>query len=241
MAEVKIKSENFLTIQGWMVTELNLKGNELLIYACIYGFSQTDDQWFTGSRQYLADWTNSTKQGVQKCLKSLIEKGLLEKKEIFTNGVKFCSYRAKKLPTSQQSLLGVGNKVDWGVVNKVDWGGQQSLPNNIEYNIDLDNKEIYIYIVEYLNQKAKTNYRATSKKTKSVIHARLAEGFTVEDFKKVIDKKCADWLGTEYEQYLRPETLFGTKFEGYLNANVTKKKVNTGVPDDVEDPLTGLF
>ena len=92
MAEVKIKSENFLTIQGWMVTELNLKGNELLIYACIYGFSQIEDQWFTGSRQYLADWTNSTKQGVQKCLKSLIEKGLLEKKEIFTNGVNFVDW-----------------------------------------------------------------------------------------------------------------------------------------------------
>ena len=50
-----------------------------------------------------------------------------------------------------------------------------------------------------------------------MIHARCEEGFTVDDFKKVIDKKCAEWMGTDWEKYLRPETLFGTKFEGYLN------------------------
>ena len=76
------------------------------------------------------------------------------------------------------------------------------------------------YIVDYLNAKAGKNYRAKSKDTAKHINARLAEGFKVEDFKTVIDKKCAEWLGTEFEQYLRPATLFGTKFEGYLNAPV---------------------
>ena len=64
-----VKPENYITIQGWMVTELKLKGNELLIYALIFGFTQTTNQNFTGSLQYIADWTNSTKQGVLKCLK----------------------------------------------------------------------------------------------------------------------------------------------------------------------------
>lgn len=73
-------------------------------------------------------------------------------------------------------------------------------------------------IVEYLNQKAGMQYRSGSKATQQHINARLAEGYTVEDFKTVIDKKCADWKGTDYEQYLRPSTLFGTKFENYLNA-----------------------
>lgn len=73
-------------------------------------------------------------------------------------------------------------------------------------------------IISYLNEKAGTNYRYSSKKTKTSIHARLNEGYTIEDFKTVIDKKCNDWIGTDYEKYLRPETLFGTKFEGYLNA-----------------------
>ena len=71
MAENKVKRENYITIQGFMLTDLKLKGNELLIYACIYGFSQAENQVFNGSLQYLADWTNSTKQGVIKCLKSL--------------------------------------------------------------------------------------------------------------------------------------------------------------------------
>ena len=85
-------------------------------------------------------------------------------------------------------------------------------------------KEIYISIVEYLNEQAGTNYKHTSKKTQTCIHARLEEGFSVDDFKSVIDKKCTAWKGTEYEQYLRPETLFGTKFESYLNAKVTPGK-----------------
>lgn len=85
---------------------------------------------------------------------------------------------------------------------------------------DID-KEIYISIVSYLNEKAGTKYKSSTQKTKSAINARLAEGFTLEDFKTVIDKKCAEWMNSQMEQYLRPETLFGTKFEGYLNAKVT--------------------
>ena len=102
----------------------------------------------------------------------------------------------------------------------------------------------YIYIVDYLNQKAGTKYKASSKKTQTCIHARLAEGFTIDDFKVVIDKKCADWLGdAKMEQYLRPETLFGTKFESYLNAKVTKTQQpkNNGMHIDADDPLDGLF
>lgn len=83
-------------------------------------------------------------------------------------------------------------------------------------------KEIYTKkneeIVSYLNSKAQTNYKATTNKTKSLIHARLQEGFSVDDFKRVIDVKCNEWLqDKEMHKYLRPETLFGTKFESYLN------------------------
>lgn len=77
-------------------------------------------------------------------------------------------------------------------------------------------------IISYLNEKAGTNFRVTTDKTKKAIHARLSECFTVDDFKTVIDKKCAEWIGDpKMEKYLRPETLFGTKFEGYLNAKTT--------------------
>jgi uncharacterized phage protein (TIGR02220 family)/predicted phage replisome organizer len=107
---------------------------------------------------------------------------------------------------------------------------------------DID-KEIYKSIVDYLNEKAGTNYRASTGKTQTCIHARLAEGFTFDDFKTVIDKKCAEWMGTEWEKFIRPETLFGTKFESYLNAKVTNNKpVNTGIPQGSnQSDLDDLF
>ncbi len=72
-------------------------------------------------------------------------------------------------------------------------------------------------IVTFLNSMVGSNYKSTTSKTRKLIAARLAEGFTVDDFKAVITKKAKEWQGTDMAQYLRPETLFGTKFEGYLN------------------------
>ncbi len=81
-------------------------------------------------------------------------------------------------------------------------------------------------IVDYLNKKTDSHYKATTPKTKQLVQARLKEGFTVDDFKTVIDKKTATWLKDgKMNKYLRPLTLFGTKFEDYLNEKVK------GVPD----------
>lgn len=129
----KVNDENYINIMGWMVNKLHLKGNELLIYAIIYGFSQAEQQTFSGSLQYLADWTNSTRQGVMKNLKSLLDKGLIEKKDININGVKFCEYCTTE-------LQGVYNKVYRGVQQSSTGGVQQSLHNNI--NIDNTNNNI---------------------------------------------------------------------------------------------------
>lgn len=86
-----------------------------------------------------------------------------------------------------------------------------------------NNAELIKPIIDYLNQSAGTRYRYTSNKTQTLIKARLKEGFTLDDFKTVISKKTEEWLGSEMEKYLRPETLFGSKFEGYLNQKVTRK------------------
>ena len=81
-----------------------------------------------------------------------------------------------------------------------------------------DNSTIYKDIISYLNDKTNSHYKYSTKKTKSLIDARLKEKFTVEDFKAVIDKKVKEWLkDTKMVQYLRPQTLFGTNFESYLN------------------------
>lgn len=80
-------------------------------------------------------------------------------------------------------------------------------------------------IIDYLNKTADSRFSKKTKSTRSKIRARLREGFTAYDFKEVIDKKCMDWKGTDFEQYLRPETLFGNKFEGYLNAKKNGKRI----------------
>ena len=126
----KVKNENHTTIMGWMINELNLKGNDLIVYAIIYGFSQTKGQKFTGSLQYLADWCCCTKQGIQKNLKNLLEKGYITKQEIEKNGVKFCEYAAV-----ERSCI---------VCNSVVYPMQLSCYNNIEDNIEdnIDNTNV---------------------------------------------------------------------------------------------------
>lgn len=73
-------------------------------------------------------------------------------------------------------------------------------------------------VVQALNETVGSHYRPTSKATMRHVLARLREGFSVEDCKEVIRKKAEEWGGTDMAKYLRPETLFGSKFEGYLNA-----------------------
>ena len=114
---------------------------------------------------------------------------------------------------------------------------QENRDKSIEYrdkSIDIDKeikKEIitseievtppYKEIVDYLNTLSGTNYRSSSKKTQQLIKARINEGYTLEDFKVVIEKKTREWINdNKMKTYLRPETLFGTKFEGYLNQPV---------------------
>lgn len=99
-----------------------------------------------------------------------------------------------------------------------------------EEDIEIDKYiNIYSSIISYLNEKAHTKYRPSSSKTKTLIKARLNEGFTEDDFKKVIDNKTEEWLNSDMEKYLRPETLFGTKFESYLNQKSGGNYGNNGI------------
>lgn len=112
-----MKENTYLVIQSWMVTDLKLSGNDLMVYAIIYGFSQDGESKFTGSLQYLADWCNATKAGIQKNLKNLVDAGLIVKYESFKNNIKFCEYSC--IP-----------------YNKVAHPMQQSCINNIDNNIE---------------------------------------------------------------------------------------------------------
>lgn len=83
----------------------------------------------------------------------------------------------------------------------------------------------YVEIVDYLNSASKKSFKSGTKASQTFIKARWKEGHRLDDFKKVIDTKCSEWMNTEQEQYLRPQTLFGTKFESYLNQ---KPKLSNG-------------
>ena len=116
--ENKVKNENHLTIDGWMINNLALKGNELIIYALIYGFSQDGESEFYGSRSYIAEWCNSSLPTVDKALNELIRKGYILKRVETINNITFNRY-----------------KVNLGVVKKLYRGSKETLYNNIEYNI----------------------------------------------------------------------------------------------------------
>lgn len=119
--------------------------------------------------------------------------------------------------------------------------------DRIELELEKDNIDIYSpakaehnipykEIIDYLNMRLGSNYRYTTNKTKDLIKARFNEGFNLDDFKIVIDKKCIEWMNTDMQKYLRPETLFGTKFESYLNQQVKEKKLTTkDIPVDISD------
>lgn len=86
------------------------------------------------------------------------------------------------------------------------------------------NDDLIIEIIDYLNECTGKSYKPNSKVAILNINARLKEGYTKDDFIKVITIKSTKWLGTKFEDYLTPNTLFGNKFESYLNENITKEK-----------------
>ena len=107
----------------------------------------------------------------------------------------------------------------------------------LDRGISPDQRYKYIYIVDYLNKKTGKSFKANSSKTRKLIDARFNEGYTIEDFRKVIDIKVAQWKDDKkMDGYLRPETLFSNKFEGYLNEKIIedskiddKKKASNGM------------
>lgn len=102
---VDISDDNFVVLQGYAVKQLKLKGTELIVYSIISGFSQTNGNWFTGSVNYLCSWTNAGRTTIFEVLAKLVDKGLIEKKEIYKNGIKYCEYRALKTKTDNKPTI----------------------------------------------------------------------------------------------------------------------------------------
>lgn len=180
-----------------------------LMYGEITALSNQKGYCFA-SNGYFAELYGCTKQAISKWIKLLERFGYVNISYFESNG-----QQQRRVSISvdryQLELIGVSTGVDH---------------NNTSNNKDIVGKpdiSAFKEVVDYLNAKLGTKYRASTKATQRKISARLNEGFTIDDFKRVIDIKSAKWGNDpKMQDYLRPETLFGTKFESYLNESENK-------------------
>ena len=190
MREIFLQNIDKHDILAWIIysTNYNPKGyNGLKLHQC----------YITNST--VAKDTKIDKSKVQRILKNLENTG-------------YFKYFVKSEGGKKPSIIDV-NFSTWSdaVVNVVN-----DTVSDISSKKE-SKKDIYSRVITRLNELTGKSFRPTTKKTIACIDARLNEKFTEEDFYKVIEIKTKEWLGTKMEIYLRPETLFGNKFEGYLN------------------------
>lgn len=124
------KIDNYITVPGFAIVELELSGNELLCYSLIYGFTQDKETEFRGSLNYVASALNVTKQNAKKIIDRLIDRGLIEKREMFFSGVKFCHYVANRYGVAETATGGYQNNN--GGVAEIATGGVAKTATNID-------------------------------------------------------------------------------------------------------------
>lgn len=160
-----MQNMTYLTIQSWMRTELNLSGNELIIYAIIYGFSQDETSRFSGSRQYLADWCGCTVRSVQNTLNLLLEKGLITKYDCTRQNVKFCEYVAnfttsEKFSPPSEKISPPSEKFSLNNIDNID--NINIISSNTINSITEDNTEFEGH--SYSNEELKEEFLGSNKK-----------------------------------------------------------------------------
>lgn len=239
-----------------MVSKMNLKGNKLLAYALIYGFSQDGQSVFKGSISYVTRWLNCARSTAIETLEQLEADGWIEKTKKATNGIDRNEYKAANVDQNGVVRFSDGGSTETGrgVVRKPDGGstetghkkpisnpfGNQEESSNVVF---IENDPAYLVttvaierpdetsadltapaaapksdkkkavqetaeqvreIVSHLNAATGSEFRPNTKATVQAINARLEEGYTVADFKEVIDVKAAQWKGDDKMQgYLR--------------------------------------
>ena len=216
----------------WLSTDLKVM--EKLILVEIDSLDNEDGCF--ASNEHFSKFFSLSKNRCSEIIKSLEKKGYIKIDYIYQEGSKAISRRVIRCV---RNIDGGIRNIDNPIRKTEEGYSENREDNNTSFNNTFSNtsnkKDIveqssttplpYEEIVQYLNQKTNKNFKHTSKVTQRHIRARLAEGFTVSDFKQVIDNKCNDWLRDhKMKEYLRPETLFGTKFESYLNSKTTTTK-----------------
>lgn len=141
MEHKSFQRDNYITIQGFMIVDLKLSGNELIMYALIYGFSQNGESHFHGSLNYITTALNVTKANAKKILDRLVEKGLIKKRDVVIGGVKYCDYKTTPIEGCYQNDNMGGIVSAEGRYSFDNGGGIVSIPNNNIDNNKQNNKD----------------------------------------------------------------------------------------------------
>ena len=177
-------------------------------------------QYYT-NEQLMID-LNSSEKTIIKVKKELREVGLLEEVRQ-GNNLPNRIYISQVDGTVENTVLEL-EKVQHGAVENTVLELEKVQTNKIDIN-DTDNnniKSICQEVITYLNQVTKKNFNKNTASHHKYIKARLKEGYKLKDFKHVVNVMAATWMGTDYERYLQPQTLFGNKFDSYLNRSIPK-------------------
>lgn len=213
-----------------IILEKNFTPLEIAVYLALCIRSNTDDEAWP-SYATIAKDTGMTRRHAINVVNSLIKKGAVQK--VYRN--KTSNLYVVKLLGGEPASLG-SEPGSPGVVSHVHPNNNHINNNNEQYSSaseydgilpDLKSSVIYKTVVDYLNKQARTAFKATTVVTQKLIRARANEGFGIDDFKRVIDNKVDEWKGDKrFEKYLRPITLFGNKFESYLQQEQSDYKAS---------------
>lgn len=231
-----VNDNSYFVVHAWMTTKLKLKGLERDLYAIIYGFSKDGESTYHGSIEYLVNLTGYSKQAIIPILKGLVDKKLLIREDVTRTRIHYSvntDYIDGKdnLPDGKESLPEDTVSSKESLQNNIDYYNIKDNYSNSEENKikkliskQKTNVKLIEDIITYFNSVCGSSFKSTAKSAISCINARIKEGATYEDFIKVIDYKYSEWglnpvrfsTGQMSDTYLRPSTLFGPKFDEYL-------------------------
>ena len=239
MAETYFKNEvekfQYFQLPKWLFKEpyKKLSNNAKIMYALLYNRLDLslESKWHDRNGKVFMYFTTAefceelgcSEKTVTKIKKELVTSGLLrEERQGLTKPNRLYILGPKIVKQEPPETEKIPSRTVENTV--LDTQEVQTIKTDIR-KTDIDNNKLSIFkdIISYLNLKAKKNFKVNTASHQKFIKARLKEGYVLEDFKKVVDVMVAKWKGTEYEQYLQPQTLFGNKMDNYLNQPMPKR------------------
>lgn len=237
-----LMSSNYYVLNKQIIKALGIESTFLLTALIEASDGLADENgWFYKTAPSLEEETGLSKHKQSNIIDELIRLEILEQENKGMPMKRFFRINFKKIEElvfkskESKDLTACSEKIEHNkeyIINNLD--NNNLINNNLNKELKIN---IHKSILDYLNEKLGTRYRATSKNIIRHINARLNEGYAFEDFKIVIDKKFDEWIETEFEKYLCPDTLFGTKFEKYLNQNILKpgnKEITKNTPNKLK-------